>query len=169
MDITKTILLVSVTIIAFAVSLTVTQLFIKKEKTISENEGKLKLSFAVYISTWVILFSILNLKMIGLVEEFIDSLYKINTNKNPLMEAIKTSAIMISITNVWLVLWYYAGHVFSLILMGKRKPLNELENDNYSYFIIKGIVIISFMSLLMPFFEKLLRMFLPQIEIPFYH
>lgn len=167
MDITKTITLTSVGIIAFAISLTVTQLFIRKEKSKSENEGKILLAYGILFSSWVISFAMLNLKTLSVLNEFADTVYKVST-ENPLLEIIKTSVLFIGLSNTWLILWYYITKALSLLFTEKRNDANEIESNNYVYFILKGIVFIGFVYTLMPVFESVLRTFFPNIEIPFY-
>lgn len=167
MEITKTITLTSVSIIAFAISLTVTQFFIRKEKSKSESEGKILLAYGILFSSWVISFSMLNFKTLSVLNEFADTIYKVNT-ENSLLEIAKTSVLFIGLTNTWLVLWYFITKALSLLFTGKRNDTNEIENNNYVYFILKGIVFIGFAYALMPVFESVLRIFFPNIEIPYY-
>lgn len=167
MDITRTITLTGVGIIAFAISLTVTQLLIRKEKSKSENDGEILLAYGILFSSWVISFSILNFKTLSVLNEFVDTIYKVNTG-NPLLEIVKTSVLFIGLTNTWLILWYYITKALSLLFTGKRNDTNEIENNNYVYFILKGIVFVGFVYSLMPVFEGILRSFFPNIEIPFY-
>lgn len=168
MELTKSILLTCIGIIAFAISLTISQLLNRKEKLKSENEGKILLSYGILFSSWVISISILIFKMLSILNEFMETIYKIN-NINPLIEISKTSVLFIGLTVIWLILWYYITRVLSLIFVGKRNILIEIERNNYVYFILKGIVFIGFVYCLIPVFEDILRTFLPIIEIPFYH
>lgn len=167
MDITKTITLTSIGIIAFAISLTITQLLIRKEKSKSERDGKILLAYGFLFSSWVICFSLLNFKTLSILNEIVDTIYKVNT-LNPLIEIIKTSILFIGLTNTWLILWYYTTKTFSVLFTGKRNDVNEVESDNYVYFVLKGIVFIGFVYSLMPIFEMILRTFFPNIELPYY-
>ncbi|KXK36743.1 MAG: hypothetical protein J5I52_08190 [Saprospiraceae bacterium] len=167
MDITKTITLTIIGIIAFAISLTVTQLFIRKEKLKSEIEGKIMLAYGILFSSWVISFAMLNFKMLTILNEFIDTIYKVNTEDH-LLHIIITSVLFIGLTNTWLILWHFMTKALSLLFISKRINEKEIENNNYVYFILKGIVFIGFVYSLMPIFESVLRAFYPNIEIPYY-
>jgi hypothetical protein len=167
MDLTKTITLTSVGIITFAISLTVTQLFIRKEKSKSENEGKILLAYGILFSGWVISFSMLNFKMLSVLNEFADTIYTVNSG-NPILEIVKTSVLFIGLSNTWLILWYFITKSLSLLFTGKRNDATEIESNNYVYFILKSIVFIGFVYTLMPVFESVLRAFFPNIEIPYY-
>lgn len=167
MEITKIITLTVIGIIAIAISLTVTQLLLRKAKSKSENDGKINLAYGILFLSWVISFSFLNLKSISIMSEYIDTVYKIKS-VNTLVDITKTSVLFIGLTNIWLILWYFITKAFSLLFTGRRTDINEIENNHYSYFLMKGIVFIGYIYCLMPVFEILLRTFLPNIEIPYY-
>ena len=167
MDTTKIITLTIIGIIAMAISLTVTQLFLRKAKSKSENEGKINLAYGILFLGWLISFSLLNVKSISIMSEYIDTIFKTNS-ANHLADITKTSVLFVGLTNVWLILWYFITQAFSLLIGGKRTDINEVENNHYTYFLMKGIVFIGFIYCLMPVFEILLRTFLPNIEIPYY-
>lgn len=167
MELTKTITLTSIGIIAFAISLSLTQLLIRKEKSKSESDGKILLAFGFLSSSWVMCFSLLNYKTLSILNEFSDTIYKINTT-NPLTEIARTSVLFIGLTNTWLIIWYYITKALSVLYTGKRNEVNEIENNNYVYFVLRGVVFIGFVYSLMPVFENVLRIFFPTIEIPYY-
>lgn len=167
MDTTKIITLSVIGIIAIAVSLTITQLFLRTAKLKSEKEGKINLAYGILFLGWVISFSLLNVKSISIMSEYVDTVFKTNS-ANHLAEISKTSVLFIGLTNFWLILWYLITKAFSILIAGKRTDVNEIENNHYTYFLMKGIAFIGFVYCLMPVFEMLLRTFLPTIEIPYY-
>lgn len=167
MDTTKIITLTVIGIIAIAISLTITQLFLRKAKSKLENEEKINLAYGILFLGWVISFSLLNMKSISIMSEYVDTIYKTNS-ANHLADISKTSVLFIGLTNFWLILWYLITKAFSILIAGKRTDVNEIENNHYTYFLMKGVVFIGFVYCLMPVFEMLLRTFLPTIEIPYY-
>lgn len=167
MDTTKIITLTVIGIIAIAISLTITQLFLRKAKSKLENEEKINLAYGILFLGWVISFSLLNVKSISIMSEYVDTLYKTNS-ANHLADISITSVLFIGLTNFWLILWYLITKAFSILIAGKRTDVNEIENNHYTYFLMKGVVFIGFVYCLMPVFEMLLRTFLPTIEIPYY-
>lgn len=167
MDTTKIITLSVIGIIAIAVSLTITQLFLRTAKLKSEKEEKINLAYGILFLGWVISFSLLNVKSISIMSEYVDTVFKTNS-ANHLAEISKTSVLFIGLTNFWLILWYLITKAFSILIAGKRTDVNEIENNHYTYFLMKGVVFIGFVYCLMPVFEMLLRTFLPTIEIPYY-
>ena len=168
METNKIIILAIIGIVSFAVSLTVVQLFIRKRKLKSEVSKETNLSYSVLFLTWVISFTILNFKLISMLNEFIDLVHKTNS-QNPIQEIVKTSILFIGLANVWLIIWNSIANAFSLIFIGKKDSMNEIANNNYAYFLMKGTLAVSFVYCSMPIFEIALKHFLPNIEIPFYH
>lgn len=167
MDTTKIITLTIIGIISIAISISFIQLFLRKEKIKSEVDGKFNLSFGVQILFWIISLSLLNLKSLSVLIEFVDLTYKINP-ESKFISIASTSVLFIGLIIIWALIFYFVSNIFSLLLTNKRDSLKEVENNNYVYFLIKGIIFLSFIYSLMPIFEKLLRIFLPSFEIPFY-
>lgn len=167
MDTTQIVTLTVIGIIAMAISLTVTQLFLRKAKAKSENEGKINIAYSILFLGWVISLSLLNMKSISIMNEYYDTVYKMNSAYH-LAEIAKVSVFFIGLTNIWLVLWNFITQAFSQLIAGKRTDVKEIETNHYTYFLMKGMVYISFIYCIMPVFEMLLRMFLPNIEVPYY-
>jgi hypothetical protein len=168
METTKTITLLCTGVIAVTISLTLTRLFLRKEKISSEKEGKIILSYGILFTSWVIGFSLLNLKTISVLNDYFDMVYEVNSSSS-LIEILKTSVLFIGLTNLWLVFWYYVAKVLSVMFLGQRDNLNEIDSNNYVYFMIIGAIFISFIYVLIPIFENALRTFFPSASIPFYH
>lgn len=167
MDTTKIITLTVIGIVAIAISLTIVQLFLRKEKSRSETDGKINPAYGVLFITWVATYTLLNSRSISILNEYIDTIYK-TSSANPLFDIAKTSVFFIGLTNVWLILWHFIVKAFSILFAGKRNNANEIKSNHYVYFLMKAVVFIGFIYCLMPVFEMLLRYFLPSIEIPYY-
>lgn len=154
-------------IIAIAASLVIIQLIIRKEKAKSENEGKIRLAYGVLFVSCLIASLMLNIKGMTIFGEYMDTFYKVN--RNPvLMPVIKTCVLFIGLINIWFVVWYFGLKVFALLFVGKKSAIIEIENDNYVYFLMTGVVFLGFINVLMPVFDIVLRFFLPDLEIPYY-
>lgn len=167
METTKLLLLSGIVTIAVTTSLTVTQLFLRKLKAISVSDNSINLSFTIIVVGWFISFTLLNCMSISILSEYINSVFKLNST-TPFADIAKTTVLFIGLTNAWLVLWYFIAQAISTLIAKKRNDMIEMENNHYTYFVIKGLVFISLIYCLMPVFEMLLRNFLPQTEIPYY-
>lgn len=164
----KTITLTISAIIAVAIMLFIIQLLLRKLKPNSEFESKLKISYVAWFSSLFIAASIVTEETIKLLSMALDNIYK-NILDNLYGQLIETTSLFIGLSAVWFLILYFISNLLSVTIVGKRKNMNEIESDNVSYFLIKGILIIGFVFCLSPVFEIILRRFIPSIEIPFYH
>lgn len=164
----KTIELTIVGIVAIIITLLTIQMLLRKLKMKSEQEGLLKNSFGVWFATLFIAATITMGRTIAILGEAIDNIYK-NILKNILGEVAKTATLYIGLSVFWFIILFFIGNFLSRTIFGDRNDENEIESDNVSYFLIKGILIIGFNVCLLPVFEILLRTFMPNVQIPFYH
>ncbi len=167
MELRKIVALTVIGIMAMAISLSITQFFLGKAKMKSESEGKINLSYGIFFLSWVISFSLLNVRFVSVMSEYLDGIYKASSS-HQFSEIAETSVLFIGLTNVWLISSYYITEIFSLVLFERKGLVKEIENNHYTFFLMKGFVFIGFVNCLMPVFEMLLRVFLPTLEIPFY-
>lgn len=168
MNTSKTITLTIAAIIAIAIMLLIIQLFLRKLKPKSEQDGRLNNSYGVWFITLFIAAIITTSKTISMLSEAIDNIYKYVSN-NVIGEVAKTSSLFIGLSAVWFMVWYFVANLLSVTIVGNRKDQNEIEADNVSYFLIKGVLIIGFILCLSSVYEIILRTFMPNAQIPFYH
>lgn len=155
-------------LIAIAMALLVIQLLLFKIKQRANLDAKLKISYGIWFASLFFAYTIINLKTISLLSEGLNNLYKINGGYN-YFEITKTISVFIGFAAAWFLLWFYISKVFVVLFTGKRKTFNEMESDNYSYFLIKGILLIGLIVSFMPIYEIILSAFIPSVQIPFYH
>lgn len=167
MYISKEFILYCFGVLSFVIFLTSTQLFFRKEKNASEAEGKFVLAYGLLFLSWIFSFAILNYKTLYVLVEFSDTLYKVK-RVSPETDLLTTGFLFIGISVFWMFFCYLIANTLSFLSFGRRTSLNEIKSDNYVYFIIKGSVFVGLTSTLLPIYELILRMFLPEIEIPFY-
>jgi hypothetical protein len=168
MNTSKTIVLTICATITLAISLMVIQLLLRKVKKNAEIDGKLKLCYSVWFITLFVAITINAVKTIGLLSEALDNTYKSNS-KSLAFEITKTSSLFIGLSIAWFLVWYFVANFISITIIGKRKVVHEIESDNTSYFLIKGTIVIGFIICLAPVCETILRVFMPSIQLPFYH
>ncbi len=167
MNIRSTITLTLVAVIAFAILLFIIQLLLKKLKSSSEaEESYIRSSYAVWFSTLFISASIIVMTAIKLLSEALDNINK-HFASSALKETIKTASLFIGLSIVWFVIWYAVSHILSKLILEKRS--NEMESENWSFFLIRGVLQIGLTLCLSTIFEIILRAFIPTIQIPFYH
>lgn len=143
-------------------------LLTKKFKARINTDGKVKLSFSIWFGAIFLAgANIVNLTL-NMVFEIIDNLIKIQSNDFSL-ELIKGIFSVIGVGFVWFLLWFFVVKFLTKFLPFELNEIEEMEEDNYGYFIIKGVIFLSIIFSLSPVLSLLLRTFIPNIQIPFYH
>lgn len=168
MNTSKTVTLTIAGIVAIVIILLIIQLLLRKLKKKSEQEGRIKNSYGVWFATLFAAATITMGRTITILNEAIDNIYK-TISTNIIGEVAKTASLFIGLSAVWFIVWYFVSNFLSVTILGNRKDQNEIEADNVSYFLIKGVLIIGFILCLLPVFEIILRTFMPNVQIPFYH
>jgi len=167
MKITNTITIAIIGIIAFAISQTIIELLNKKSKAKAIKDGAFPLAYGIWYSALVISSSILIFKTLTVNNVAIDTILGMAKEK-PYENIFKTSVIFWGINFCWLLFGVFLNKMFSNIFFGKRTIKFEIENNNYVYFLMRGVLLIGFIYILLPVFELTLRFFLPNIDVPFY-
>ncbi|MBS4063507.1 MAG: hypothetical protein KGZ74_03060 [Chitinophagaceae bacterium] len=168
MNSSKTVILAIIGVVAIVIMILVIQLLLRKLKMKSEQEGRLKNSYGVLFATLFIAATITMGRSIAISGEAIDNIYK-NISTNIIGEVAKTASLFIGLSAFWFIVWYFVANLLAVTILGNRKDQNEMESDNVSYFLIKGVLIIGFILCLLPAFEIILRTFMPNVQTPFYH
>lgn len=168
MNTAKTISLTIAGIIAIVISLLIIQLLTKKLRQKAILEGRFKPSYAIWFSFLFIAASIVMSKSMGILNEAIDNIFKIELS-GQVINILKTGSLLIGFGAVWLLIWYYIAGFLSVTIVGKRIAATEMDADNYAYFLIKGVLLVGFILILSTIFETVLRAFIPNVQLPFYH
>lgn len=152
--------LISIALLLFALQM-------KFSKSTKNNEdGKLKISFSIWAGTIFLASSITLEKMLSILTDAIN-IYK--GFDSPIISTLKTTSIFVGLSAIWIVILIFIINFLSNLIFENRKEKQEMENDNYSYFILKSLMLLGSTFALLPAFESLLKIFLPIIQTPFYH
>lgn len=163
----KIISIISLAIIAFSVLLIIIYLLLKPFKVIKDEEDNLKISYGVWFSSLFIAGSAIIYFMIKSAFEAIDIIERISP-KDKIIQMIKVGSGMILVSFGWFVLWCYIVKSLSKWFY-KISETKQMDSDNISFFCIKSFMLLGFIFSLLPIFEIILELFIPEIEIPFYH
>jgi hypothetical protein len=152
--------LLSIALLLFAMQI--------KFKKLSKNneDGKLKISFSIWAGAIFLSSSLMLSKMLTTLNDALN-IYK--SFDSPIISALKSSSIYVGLSAIWIVVLVFIINILSNLIFEDRKEKQEMENDNYAYFILKSLMLIGSTLALLPAFESLLKIFLPIIQTPFYH
>ena len=165
MNISQTLILAVTGIICIALLLLAMQIKLKKLSK-NNDDGKLKTSFSIWAGAIFLSSSLMISKMLTLLNDALN-IYK--SFDSPIISTLKTSSIYVGLTAIWIIVIIYIINILSNLIFEDRKEKQEMESDNYPYFILKSLMLIGSTLAQFPAFESLLKIFLPIIQIPFYH
>lgn len=165
MNISQTLTLFVTGLISIALLLFAMQIKFTKLSKNNEN-GKLKTSFSIWAGAIFLSSSLVISKMLTTLNDALN-IYK--SFDSPIISALKTSSIFVGLSAIWMVVLIFIINILSYLILEDRKEKQEMENDNYSYFILKSLMLIGSTLALLQAFESLLKIFLPIIQTPFYH
>jgi hypothetical protein len=165
MNITQALTLFVTGLISIALLLFAMQIKFKKLSKNNE-DGKLKTSFSIWAGTIFLSSSLMLSKMLTILNDALN-IYK--SFDSPIISALKTSSIYVGLSAIWIVILVFIINILSNLIFEDRMEKQEMENDNYAYFILNSLMLVGSTLALLPAFESLLKIFLPIIQTPFYH
>ena len=168
MNTSKTIALTLSALVALSVMLLLIQLLTRKLKIIAIQDGRFRNAYGVWVGLLLGGATISVYGTMNILTEAIDRIYKIGL-ANTAGEVVKTASLFIGFSGGWFLGWYFIAGVLSITMLGNRKDTAEMELNNVSFFLIKGIVLVALILCLSTAFEDLLRIFMPDVATPFYH
>ena len=168
MKIESSIIVIISGIFAFALALLTIQFFVKELRKKATSNNTLNLSFGLWFGSLLLSITLLLSKALEVMNDEIDVLIAF-PKEGIYLEIFKAGSIFIGLTFLWFVISFYIIKVFSRLIFSSSIDEIEIEQNNSSYFLIKGFVFITFIIVLLPIFESLLRGFILSVDTPIYH
>ncbi len=156
-------------IVATALMTLIIQLLAKKFNFKTEIENKINSSYTIWFTSLMVTFFIFLKVAIEMTENSIEMIIYSNSTENAFIEVMQKISIFIGFTFIFTFLSYYIVHNVLKLTFGSRIDSIEIQKENYSYFVLKGIILIVFVLSTITLFEHFLKWFMPTIETPFYH
>lgn len=142
-------------------------LLTRQLKAKKDEEGKIKISYGIWFSVLFLSGSSILTSIITISLEAISNIYKMQP-KSLIGELVRTLGSVILLAFVWYFVWFFIIKLLVKIIYNANDE-QEMDNDSYGYFLIKGVVLLGTIFSLSPILELLLRTVVPTIAIPFYH
>lgn len=155
-------------ILSFSLLTLILYLLTRKFKSKLNSDGKLKISFALWYAAIFISGTSTIFEIINAVFEVVDNLININP-ADLTFQLIKSNALIIGVGFLWLLTWFFAIKLLIKMIQFKTDEHQEMEDDNYSYFLIKAAMLIGVIFSMSSLLNLILKTLIPNIEIPFYH
>ncbi len=155
-------------IVSTALMLLLLRRQIFKHPNNTPNEVKDSLSQSLWISSLLLTFFIFLKVALELVENAIEVIIYDSTVVHTFWLVMQKISIYIGF--VFVFTWSLSVIVDWLLKMlyGKRDTMIELKNNHFSFFIMRGVLIVFLSLSLLPMFQHLLEWFAPVVNTPFY-
>ncbi|WP_291113645.1 hypothetical protein [Flavobacterium sp. UBA6135] len=157
-----------VAIVSIVIMFQLIQFLAKRKNIKSENQEKLSLTYTIWFCSLLISFSLYLKIALQQIENAIEYIIYSDEVQNAFLAVMEKIAVFTGFTFVATFLVYYIVNFTTKITFTNRIESHEIENENYGYFLLKGIAMITFVLITLPVFEHFLMWFLPRIETPFY-
>jgi len=157
-----------VAIISIVIMFQLVQFLAKRKKIKSENNQKTLISYSIWFGSLLISFSLYLKIALQQIENSIEYLIYANEVENTFLAVMEKISIFIGFTFVATFLALYITNFLTKISFNNKNDNYEIENNNYGYFLLKGIIMIVLVLVTLSLFEHFLLWFLPKIETPFY-
>ena len=164
----KTISLIIIIVIGIAVNLTIIKLLLSKlYKNVDDNTFN-KSSFFFFFASLFISSSIVFSKSLYAANEAIDTILKLRL-PNTFFEIVKVNAVYFGLNILWLLVLYLISIPLTSIVMSNRIQKTEMDNNNYSFFLLKGLILLGLIIISLSLQESILKVFMPSISTPIFH
>jgi hypothetical protein len=157
-----------VAIVSIVIMYQLIQLLAKRKNIKSENGDKRSIAYTVWFSSLLIAFALYLKVALQQIENSIQFLIYSDEVQNTFLIVVEKIAIFTCFTFIATFIASYIVNFITKISFNNLDDRREIENENYSYFILKGVTIILFVLITLPIFEHFLMWFLPKVETPFY-
>ncbi|KQR72327.1 hypothetical protein [Pedobacter sp. Leaf176] len=155
-------------ILSFLLLIFIIYFLTNKFKSKLNEDGKIKVSFGIWYAALFLSGSDVISVVIDTVTEVIDNLLKINP-PNFNLQLVQSISLIIGAGFIWFILWFLVIKFLINTIKIKVDEHQEMEDDNYGYFIIKAAMLIGLIFSLSPLLSLILRTLIPNVETPFYH
>lgn len=164
----KTISLIIIIVIGIAINLTIIKLLLSKlYKNVDDNTLN-KSSFLIEFAALFISSSIVFSKSMYAANEAIDTILKLRLS-NTFFEIVKVNAVYFGLNILWLLVLYFLSIPLTSIVMTNRTQKTEMDNNNYSFFLLKGLILLGLVMISLSLQENILKVFMPSISTPIFH
>ncbi len=154
-------------LLALTIGIVLIQSLIKKLKPVT-GDLNLTLSYSILISGLFLSYGLILSKTIQLLITTLDVLYRAN-NDHLTWESIKSCSVFVGCGILWFISGYFLTAFLLDIVIGKHNTKEEIEKNNYPYFIARCLLLITFVIIFNPILERFLALFIPVLEVGLYH
>lgn len=154
-------------LVAYIILLLIIRFFLRHYKVIKDEEENIKKSYATWFFALFISGSGVTYFLINATFEALDLFIRIN-QEVVLIEIMKIIGSLFLIAFSWYIFWCFVANNSSKWIF-KKSDTESMNSDDFGFFLIKSAILFGTVFGLSPILQMLLKLIMPQIEIPFYH
>lgn len=154
-------------IVAYIILLFIIRFLLSGFKVIKDEEENIKKSYGIWFSALFVTGSGLIYFLINATFEAIDLFIRIKQEMVSI-EIIKIIGSLFLIAFSWFVIWQFVVSRLCNWLY-RKSDAQSMDTNDIGFFLIKSALLIGVIFGLSPLLQMLLKLVMPQIEIPFYH
>lgn len=154
-------------LLALTIGSVLIQSLLKKLKP-AAGELNLSISYATLTGGLFLSYGLILSKIIQLLITTLDVLYR-SGNDHLTWESIKSCSVFVGCGIIWFLAGYFLSAFLLDIIIGKHNTKDEIEKNNYPYFIARCLLLITFVIIFNPILERFLNLFIPVLEVGIYH
>jgi len=155
-------------IISFGLLIFLARMLTRRLNLVRETETGLKLSYPIHVGSIVVSGCLLLAISIPLVSQGFDIMWNLY-DRSYVFEFVQFAATILGFSFLWLTILYYLNRALMSVALGKRDDAIEMERDNFALFLCWALSLIGLAILGCEMLKPFLMMFIPEIEVPFYH
>lgn len=157
-----------VAIITILIAMNLISILAKKRNINISNNSLNTSSTLWYLSILLPFFMLLKVSL-EMIENSIEVLIYSATVENTFLAVMEKILIYTGLSFVFVAIVFLLIEKLLFFSFGKRQDSIEINNNNFSYFILKLSLSTLLVYSLLSVYDHFLRWFLPSIETPFYH
>lgn len=140
----------------------------RKMKINYQDENKLNLSYTIWFVSILISFFLLLKIALEQIENTIEIIIFSKTIENTFVSVMEKVILNIGFTFLIVLILYLINNFIFKILDTTKNDTIEIENNNFNYFILKGLVLILLTFSISTVFNHFLQWFAPTVDAVFY-
>jgi hypothetical protein len=157
-----------VAIITILIAMNLISILAKKRNINISNNSLNTSSILWYLSILLPFFMLLKVSL-EMIENSIEVLIYSATVENTFLAVMEKILIYTGLSFVFVAIVFLLIEKLLFFSFGKRQDSIEINNNNFSYFILKLSLSTLLIYSLLSVYDHFLRWFLPVVETPFYH
>ncbi|RYE53699.1 MAG: hypothetical protein EOP48_13845 [Sphingobacteriales bacterium] len=154
--------------IGFGLVIFLIRLISAKVRPVMQDEKGVRLSYGIHAAGFLVSGCLLMANAIPVISQGFEIMWT-TYDRSFVLEAIEFIATIVGFSLAALVVFYYTNVGLASLLFGNANIAIEVERDNYPFFIYLSAALVGLTILGVEVMGPFLQIFVPHLDVPFYH